>query len=483
VEPFAASGSHGAKLDVATGITLTILLAVAGCTGNPRSPPVQRSSPTVRPSEAVSERPNVLILITDDQRADALDVMPETRRWLAEKGTEFTEAYVTTPLCCPSRASIFTGRYVHNHGVLDNFSAAALDQRSTLHHHLQEAGYLTGIAGKFLNEWDLNEDPQYFDRWAIFRDHLSYYGVDFNVDGELHTVPGYSTHFVHANALRFLAGFERSDHRPWLLYVTPLAAHKPFTAEPKYADAPVPPQSLSPAVLEQDFSDKPPFLQHREFGPKGARLTRRQQLRTLMSADDLVGGIMRWLRQFGELKRTLTIFLSDNGFLAGEHGLVDKRLPYTESAHIPLLMRWDGHVAAGTKDDRMVANVDVVPTVLTAARAEASGAFPIDGRDLMSRRRRPHLFLEYFVDPVRPVPEWAAVRTPRLLYVEYYAENGSRKVFSEYYNLIEDPWQLENALGDPSRVNDPRPEELTNLTRMIDQGRVCSGTSGPESCP
>lgn len=483
MEPFAASGSRGANLDVATRITITILLAVAGCTGEPQSPSRQRRSPMARPLEVMSERPNVLIFITDDQRADALDVMSTTRRWLADQGTEFTEAYVTTPLCCPSRASILTGRYVHNHGVLDNFSAAELDQKSTVHRYLQEVGYLTAIAGKFLNEWDLNNDPQYFDRWAIFRDHLSYYGVDFNVDGELRTVPGYSTHFVQASALRFLTGFERRDDRPWLLYVTPLAAHKPFTAEPKYADAAVPPQTLSPAVLEQDLSDKPPFLQHRELGPKGARLTRRQQLRTLMSADDLVGRVMRWLREFGELQRTLTIFLSDNGFLAGEHGLVDKRLPYTESAHIPLLMRWEGHVAAGRKDDRLVANVDVVPTVLTAAGAEASGGFPIDGRDLMSRERRSHLFMEYFVDPVRPVPQWAAVRTPRLLYVEYYAEDGSRTIFSEYYNLIEDPWQLENALDDPSKVNDPSPEELTSLARMITQGRVCSGTSGPESCP
>jgi arylsulfatase A-like enzyme len=202
-----------------------------------------------------------------------------------------------------------------------------------------------------------------------------------------------------------------------------------------------------------------------------------------MSTDDLVGRVMRRLQQSGELERTLTFFLSDNGFLAGEHGLVDKRLPYTESAHIPLLMRWEGHAAAGKTDDRLVANVDVVPTVLSAAGAEPSREFPIDGRDLMSGERRSHLFMEYFVDPVRPVPEWTAVRTSRFLYAEYYAPDASTPMFREYYDLIEDPWQLENVLGDPSGVNDPSREEFKRLARLIGQDRVCSGTSGPQSCP
>jgi arylsulfatase A-like enzyme len=424
----------------------------------------------------------VLIFITDDQRADSLEVMPKTIRWFREGGREFTRAFVTTPLCCPSRASIFTGRYAHNHGVLDNFSATSLDQRSTLQRYLQAAGFQTGIAGKFLNEWDLTIDPPFFDRWAIFRDHLNYYGVDFNVDGDIRTVKGYSTTFIEQLATEFLADFERHDDQPWLLYVTPLASHKPFTAEPQYADAPVPSEPLNPAVLEDDLSDKPPFLQHRELGPKGSRLKRQQQLRTLMSADDLVGRVMTEVRRLGELGNTLAVFLSDNGFLAGEHGLVDKRLPYTESTQIPLFVRWEGHIDSGTVDVRLAANIDVAPTVLAATGVSSRRRYPVDGRDLLRPEIRSRLVMEYFFDPVRPVPEWAAARTEEFLYAEYYTKDGTT-MFQEYYDLTEDPWQLTNLLGDSEEANDPPRSLLNRLTRLVAAGSRCRGNEGARACP
>jgi arylsulfatase A-like enzyme len=441
------------------------------------------SSPRVTPSSQADESPpNILVILTDDQRSDSLEVMPKTQRWFAQQGMTFTQAFVTTPLCCPSRASILTGRYAHNHGVLDNASAMELDQRSTLQRYLHDSGYRTGIAGKFLNEWDLTLNPPFFDRWAIFRDHLNYYGVDFNVNGTLQTVNGYSTDFVQEQALRFLADFERTDRRPWLLYVAPLASHKPFTPEPRYAGAPVPPQPLNPGVLEQDLSDKPPFLQDPELGPGGARLTRRQQLRTLMSADDMVGQVMAQLRRLGELDQTLAFYLSDNGFLAGEHGLVDKRLPYTQSAAIPLLIRWEGVVPAGGVDGRLVANVDVTPTALAAAGVSPSPRFPIDGHDLLDPSARSELFMEYFVDPVRPVPEWAAIRTTEHLYAQYYAADGTT-IFREYYDLVEDPWELNNVLNDGPETNDPSDSFLDRLSRAVARGRRCIGAIGPHACP
>jgi arylsulfatase A-like enzyme len=358
----------------------------------------------------------------------------------------------------------------------------SLDQRSTLQYYLHEAGYRTAIAGKFLNEWDLGVKPPFFDRWAVFRDHLNYYGVDFNVDGTIKTVGGYSTHFVESQALRFLGDFERNDHRPWLLYVAPLASHKPFTPEPKYADASVSSKPLSPAVLEEDLSDKAPFLQDPELGSKGARVTRRRQLRTLMSADDMVGRLMSQLRRFDELEDTLAFFLSDNGLLAGEHGLVDKRLPYTQSAAIPFFVRWDGWVPAGVEDHRLVANVDVAPTALAAAGVPPSARYPIDGRDLIGPSARAQLFMEYFVDPVRPVPDWAAVRTGDALYTEYYGSDGSM-VFREYYDLLEDPWELNNLLNDRSGKNDPSNPLLARLSQMVTRARRCIGTVGRHACP
>jgi arylsulfatase A-like enzyme len=454
-----------------------VLLALPSCTGG-LEPPDRRAIQTPDPTPDPGP-PNVLIFLTDDQRADTLEVMPATIRWFAKSGTQFTQAHVTTPLCCPSRASILTGRYVHNHGVRDNFSAIDLAQRTTLEHYLRTAGYRTAIAGKFLNEWDLSVDPPFFDRWAIFRDHLSYRDVVFNVDGDIRLVGGYSTSFVERQALGFLRDFEHVDGRPWFLIVSPLAPHKPFTPERQYADEPTPPWPLSPAVLEQDLSDKPPFL-HRELGPRGAKITRRLQLRTLMSTDDAVDAVMTEAERLGELQDTLAFFLSDNGFLTGEHGLVDKRLPYTESTHIPLYLRWDGHTIAGGTDDRLVANVDVAPTVLAAV-----GVAPplrLDGHDLLGPKERDHLFLEYFLDPVRPVPEWAAVLTDDTLYVEYSAIDGS-VLFREYYDNRADPWQTQNLLGDDDPANDPPPAEVRRLSNTIGDDRHCQGVSGPTSCP
>src|SRR5919106_3164860 len=125
--------------------------------------------PTVgrAPAMAGPPRPNILIIVTDDQRADMMWMMPRTMRWFGARGTEFPEASVATPLCCPSRASIMTGRYVHNHGVADNSSPTLLDQASTVQRYLRRAGYHTGYADKYLKAWNLHIDPPSFDRWAI----------------------------------------------------------------------------------------------------------------------------------------------------------------------------------------------------------------------------------------------------------------------------------------------------------------------------
>jgi arylsulfatase A-like enzyme len=130
--------------------------------------------------------PNILIIVTDDQRAGTLGVMPQTRRWFQQQGTTYTNAFATTPLCCPSRSSILTGRYAHNHGVLKNFMGGRLDHATTIERRLDQAGYTTGIAGKFLNSWKPEDDPPNFDRWAIFNPHIDpgYFNSRFNVNGK-----------------------------------------------------------------------------------------------------------------------------------------------------------------------------------------------------------------------------------------------------------------------------------------------------------
>ena len=183
-------------------------------------------------------RPNILIIVTDDQRTDSLMVMPSVQKWFQRQGVTYPNAYVGTPLCCPSRATIMTGRYAHNHGVVDNSAHHTLDQRTTLQHQLRRTGYKTAIVGKYFNGWPLQKKPRYFDRWSIFRS--GYYNTKFAIDGKVRTIARYATDFLARQSGRYLKSFEQRDKAPWLMYVTPSAPHQPFTPSPDFATASVP---------------------------------------------------------------------------------------------------------------------------------------------------------------------------------------------------------------------------------------------------
>ena len=439
--------------------------------------------PPLPRSVAQEARPNVLVIVTDDQREGTLWAMPETRRWFVQRGIRFPHAYVTTPLCCPSRSSIFTGRYAHNHGVTNNGQATVLDQESTVQRYLEEAGYTTAIIGKFLNLWDVEVPPPHFDLWATFSPPLygpGYEDAVFNVNGQLATVD-YSTDFIRKKAVQFLHGFEESDAAPWFLYVAPWAPHSPFHPADEYRRAPVPAWDGNPATQEQDLSDKPPWIQDDGADLAKGQAFRRKQGRTLMSVDDMVSQVMSALGTLGERGNTLVIFLSDNGFLWGEHGYTTKRVPYPQSIEVPFFMRWPGHLEPGTRDPRPVANVDIAPTILEAAGIRPDPRYPIDGWSLLGPHERDHRFLEYWTEP-GAVPDWASVRSTTLQYVEYY-DGADQVIFREYYDLLSDPWQLENLLGDGDPSNDPSPGQLADLKAQLQHDRRCAGTEGPGACP
>jgi arylsulfatase A-like enzyme len=424
--------------------------------------------------------PNVLVFVTDDQRTDTMAAMPRTMAWFGRGGTRFTRAYATTPLCCPSRATIFTGRYAHNHGVRATEQALNMDPRSTVHRLLGDAGYLTAIAGKYLNEWPLERDPEQFDRWAIFNEF--YEDEPFNVDGTVTSETGYSTDFVADRAVEYLRWFERDDEAPWLLYVTPFAPHVPFDPAPRHRDAPVPGWSPNPATAEADLSDKPPFLPRRPLSRLSPTEVREGQLRALLSVDELVGRVGALLDRLGESGDTLALFLSDNGLFWGEHGLRAKSLPYDPAARVPLFARWPGHVDPGSVDDRLVANVDLAPTILEAAGVRPDPRFPLDGRSLLGSSSRDRLLMEYFEDPVIPfVPSWAATVESGSLYVEYYG-SGGEVTFREFYRP-DDRWQLTNVLADDHSGNDLPPTELRRLSARLARDRACVGAAGPRACP
>lgn len=432
---------------------------------------------------AASRRPNILIIVTDDQPVGTLSVMPKTRRIFRRGGKEFTKAYVTTPLCCPSRASILTGRYAHNHGVTTQ-EPQAFNVRSSFPRYLQRAGYETAIVGKYLNRWGTKPtyrpvSPPYFDRWATTRpDWNGFYNTLFNVNGVYRTVKGYSTHYIRRKAVTFVRNFEKNDARPWLLYVAPVAPHAPYIASRAYRGARVPQWKGNPSVFESDKNDKPWFVRKARATFDTGRKVRAKQLRTLMSVDDLVGGIFAELKRLREDRPTLAIFISDNGYLWADHGVINKTLPYTRSIRIPLLIRWPGRVRAGAKDGRFAANIDVAPTVLRAAGLRPDPDLPMDGRSLLRSWDRDHMFIEYFKGDTAVAPTWRSVRTRDLQYVEYYDEDGA-VVFKEYYDLRADPWQLLNRLGDLDPMNDPHPLEVHELSERLRADATCAGSTCP----
>jgi arylsulfatase A-like enzyme len=442
---------------------LTLVLATAALTGT-----IASAHPAARRT-----RPNVLLVITDDQRADTIRFLPKIRQWLKQRGATFTDAYATTPVCCPARASIFTGRYAHNHGVLTNRQgdAQGLDQSTTVQRRLQRAGYFTSLTGKYLNGWPLRSEPPGFDDFATLK-RGGYYDRVYNINGTLRKVERYSTDFMSRRAVHVLRRLESSDSRPWFLVIATWAPHMRAVPELKYRRARVSRFEPNAAMLERNRRDKPRYVHDDPVRLDAAARRRSRQIRTLKSVDDLVGRLLTTLRTLGEGRNTLTMLLSDNGLMWEEHGLWGKGFPYRQSIRIPLLARWPGRIHAG-RDDRIAANIDVAPTVLDAAGMSVTG---VDGRSLLRPSERRRLLVEVFGSSRRPTLKWASTVTPRLQYTEYAFGTPQDPAFVEYYDLRHDPWQLRNLLGDGRAGNDP----VTRwLSEQLARDRACAGAACP----
>jgi arylsulfatase A-like enzyme len=428
------------------------------------------------PAPAAEDAPNILIIVTDDQRNGTVAPLPQVRRWFRAGGVEYPNAVATTPVCCPSRATIMSGRYAHNHGVHDNNQAEAFDEGRSLQRFLQEAGYRTGLVGKFLNNWDLSRDPAYLDDWAIFTRSDQYHRSTWNVNGSPRTVTEYTTTFLRHRVIRYLEESETEDDRPWFLLVAPAAPHAPAQAEHRYRRAPFRAWPGNPATREQDRTDKPPYLQARP-PPRPLAGVMRKQLRSLLSVDRLVAAAFDRLEELGE-QDTIAFFVSDNGFLLGEHGWSGKGVPYRASIGIPFFVRWPGHLPAGTADPALVGTIDLAPTALDAAGVGAGVDAEMDGRSLLEPISRDAILSEFW-EAGGPVPAWASLRTPSAQYVEYRDEAGA-VTFREYYDRERDPWQLRNLLGDGDPSNDP--PHAASLAARLAALRQCRGTSGPAAC-
>ena len=464
--------------------------------------------------EARGSRPNVVVLMTDDQTVADLEVMHRTRRLLGERGVSFARSYVSYPVCCPSRATFLSGQYAHNHHVMGLYPPTGgygrFDRLNSLPVWLRDAGYATAHIGKYLNGYgsQLPADvPPGWTEWHGAVDDSTYrmWGYTLNDNGELRTYGApfredprlYQTDVYSDMAVDFIER-RAPSRRPFFLSAAFLAPHHeaaPVRARSGHLVRPAPrhagsldydPLPASPAFAEADVADKPAFL--RRHGPLTAasvrHITERHQDRqeSLLAVDDAVATIVSALRRAGELDNTYILFTSDNGYMQGEHDVPSgKMLPYEPSTQVPLLLRGP-KIPGGRVSGALVGNVDLAPTIVAVAGARPGKL--LDGRSLLPfarnpgrRSRRPLLHEtggRRYVPArdhdggetarVRRVMSYRAVRTERWLYVEY--RDGAR----ELYDLRRDPQELTSLHADP----DHRRVRAT-LHRTLRRLAVCRG--------
>jgi N-acetylglucosamine-6-sulfatase len=405
------------------------------------------------------ERLNVVVILSDDERADGTTVMKNVKRLIADHGMTFSDYHVTTSLCGPSRASILTGQYSHHTGVVQNFDKHVFaEQQSDLPVWLHDAGYETGIVGKYINsDTGLSKTaiaPGWDDWQVMAGDPMeAYYNYLLNDNGHLehygNKPSDYSTDVLANKAVQFI---QQARH-PFFLYFAPVAPHLP--AIPDKQDqgkleniAPL----HSPAFNQKNIGKEPWRFWHKDMLSVAAQLyinhVRIRQEESLLALDRSVRSVVRALKARHELKHTVIIYSSDNGFLWGEHRLGGKIWPYQESTHVPLIVRapW---TKTRTRNNQPVLNIDLAPTI--AAITGVAPGLPEDGRSflpLLHHEKVPwrHSFLvEYLGKDALQAggpPPYVAVQNRRNLFVEY--KNGWR----ELYNLKKDPWELNNIAGD-----------------------------------
>jgi N-acetylglucosamine-6-sulfatase len=443
---------------VLAAMVATLLFVSAACVPG-RSLPIRLDS-----TPSASSTQNIVLIVADDMRFDSLWVMSTLGRLVEERGVTFNRAYVTTPLCCPSRASILTGLYARHHGVRGNAppagGVAAFDDRSTLATWLQAAGVRTGLIGRYLNGYESTDVPLgwdfWFALWQFSERHGNYNNYRVTDQGERRysdsRPESYSTRVIGQQARRFL---EEERGRQFMLMLTPRTPHYPATPDPidsgklKGVELPLP-----PSYDEQDVSDKPAWV--RENGrirPKEHEENetfRRLQLESLLSLDREIGVLLDTLRADGRLDRTWIIFTSDNGVLIGEHRLsIGKSCAYEECVRVPLVVVPPTGMFRDVprEDEHLVANIDLAPTIAEIMGVEPAG--PVDGRSLLRLFRDPAapwrdaLVLEAWSDS--DGKQFVALRTADRKYVHY--GDGDEELYDE----AGDPYELQDLAGESTR--------------------------------
>jgi arylsulfatase A-like enzyme len=426
---------------------------------------------TATPSAAAPPgAPNILLFMTDDQRdRGSMGVMPKTRE-IFSAGTKFRNAFVTTPQCCPSRASIYSGRYVHNHLAFSNRVATDFLHEDSWPRYLNDAGYQTALYGKFLNGW--NADVPHFDDYAFEQDPGHSYPKG---------PPGRDL-WIADRAIEFIddAG-SGPGAEPWAVTLSFRVPHLPFKPEEKYAHAKLPPFPTNAAMRERDYSDKNPELRKAQRKDSPGSLTNRQarrgQLTMQMTTDDAIQNVWNEVVQNGHADDTLAIFVSDNGYYWGEHDLIGKFLPYLDSLRVPMYMRWDGHVPGDTIDGRLVANIDIAPTIYAATGITPE--YQPDGRSLLDYEwdREWLMFEGAGVSNHNRWPSWRRAYYDGRHHLIKWSDG-----FREHYNLGRDPEELESTL-DPTLPRKKRQAAKKRVERFEALLRDARNCVGPDWCP
>ncbi len=473
--------------------------------------------PSGTPAPVAPGEANLLVIMTDDQTLESVRVMSNVRTLLAEQGTTFSRYYVTTPNCCPSRATFYSGQYPHNNGVRDNVPPMggallfrAIEDES-LGPWMQQAGYWTAHIGKYMNgygdpnppySWDDGIEPQPgWDRWFSLIDPFTYtfYNYKVSVDGEERTYgtapEDYQTDVLGQEVLDSIDAGVASG-KPWFVSWMPVAPHigqrervpEPGEIPDSFTVVPAPrhlgmfanePMFQAPSLVygaaaasSEDLAGKPKMVQERATADEALSLSGyRAELESLQAIDEWIGRMYDKLEETGQLDSTVIVFASDNGLFHGQHGLWQKSLLYEEAVHVPLIVRGPGF-PAGTTATQLTSNIDLAPTLLGIAGGEATRV--LDGRDLRPLASDPAqgtdraLLLENWYTFTNTSTQ--AIRVGDWAYMEW--STGER----ELYDVGTDPYQMTNLASDPAYA-----QTITELSQRLGVMRSCAGATCEES--
>lgn len=442
--------------------------------------------------------PNVVFILSDDHRFDFMGCVDSCPSFLetpnldrmAAAGAHFRNAFVSTSLCSPSRASILSGQFMHRHQVVDNQRGIPAGTRF-FPEQLQPAGYKTAFVGKWHMGHD-NDDPRPgFDHWVSFPGQGTYNDPTLNINGQRKDFQGYTTDILTDQAVDWLQQ-RKSETEPFMMYLSYKAVHYPFQPAPRhdtrYAGKKIDyPDTM--ANTERNYRTQPRWVRDRRFSIHGVDHMQtgpfdndpvpdfdqlyHNYCETVHGLDENIGRVLDSLEKNGQLENTVVFYMGDNGFHLGEHGFYDKRDAFETSIRVPLLVMAPGRIPAGSTYDQMVQNIDIAPTILDLCGVQVAED-AMDGRsmrplwsadDAGSVSWRDHLLYEYHWEWNFPAtPTTLAIRTDRYKYIYYHGDWDQ----DGFYDLQTDPVERHNLIDVPG-YQDRIEAMRTQLFKELDQ--------------